>query len=119
MESYKKYIYKAAKDIQSKNNNSYFLCFNEKIIDLCKDMRDINILNDVKPKIKFNLNNKFETRNLVKDIVPILDYIWLDKEQLNYSNLKEKLCCDEFVIQGNIGAGGDNTYHIKSESDIS
>lgn len=119
MESYKEYIFKTAKDIQSKNSKSYFLCFNEKIIELCKDMRDINILNDVNSKIKFNLNNKFETRRLVKDIVPILDYIWLDKKQLNYSNLKEMLCCNEFVVQGNIGAGGDNTYHIKSESDIS
>ena len=43
MNEYKKYIYQTAKEIQSQNN-SYFLCFNEKIVSLCKDMKDLNIL---------------------------------------------------------------------------
>ena len=117
MNEYKKYIYQTAKEIQSQNN-SYFLCFNEKIVSLCKDMKDLNILKNTNNNVKIDLNNKFETRRFVKDIVPSLDYIWLNKDELNYSILKKKLTCEEFVIQGNKGSGGDNTYNVKSQSDI-
>ena len=86
MNEYKKYIYQTAKEIQSQNN-SYFLCFNEKIVSLCKDMKDLNILKNTNNNVKIDLNNKFETRRFVKDIVPSLDYIWLNKDEPNYNKL--------------------------------
>lgn len=116
MEKYKSYIYKTAKKIQSKNPNSKFLCFNEKIRKLCSDMKDINIVKGNEAKTIDFLNNKFKTRDLVKDSVPVLDYFLIDGDKLDYDYIKGKISCDKFIVQAETGAGGNSTYLIDSKN---
>ncbi|MBQ7140220.1 MAG: ATP-grasp domain-containing protein [Bacilli bacterium] len=118
MKTYKSYVYKTAKKIQNANVNAKFICFNEKIRKLCSDMNDINIIRSNDPELIDFLNNKFRTRDLVKDIVPIFDYYMLNEKELDYQFIKEKLNSDKFVIQAETGAGGDSTYLITNESDM-
>lgn len=118
MKEYKNYVYKTARDIQNVNCNAKFICFNEKIRKLCLDMPDINIVRSNDPSVLDFLNNKFKTRDLVKDIVPIFDYYMLNNNELNYEFIKEKIGSDKFVIQAETGAGGDNTYLVENKEDI-
>lgn len=118
MDKYKKYIYKIAKEISNNNINTKFICFNKKISDLCKDMDDINIVTIDNFELTEFFNNKFKTREFVKDIVPVLDYYYLNEDDLNYDFIRNKLKSDKFVIQGETGAGGDSTYLINNENDM-
>lgn len=118
LEEYKKYVYKTAKNIQEKNINAKFICFNEKIRNLCSDMKDINIIKSNDSNVIDLLNNKFKTRALVVNEVPTLEYIFVNSNELNYENITKKLKCDKFVIQGETGAGGDSTFLVSNEDDV-
>lgn len=118
MEEYKQYVYESAKRIQEKNPNAKFICFNEKIRKLCKDMNDINIIRSNDGKVIDYLNNKFETRELFKNEVPILDYVWLDGNELDYESIKLKFNAETFVVQAETGAGGDTTYIVNSKKEL-
>jgi len=117
IEKYKKYIYLNAKKIQMENKNSKFICFNEKIRKICSDMIDINIVKSNNSEIVDFLNDKFKTREFVKDIVPIMDYYYV-KESMNYQQLKDKIGSEKFVIQYPTGAGGDGTILVEKEEDF-
>lgn len=60
------------------------------------------------------LNNKFLTRELLKDIVPMLKYYMLkgaDFKYNNFSNLKQEL-----VLQLPVGSGGSKTFFCNQEN---
>lgn len=118
LEDYKKYVYKSAKNIQEKNINAKFICFNEKIRKLCSDMKDINIVKSNDSNVIELLNNKFKTREMVADKVKVLEYIFVNSNDLNYQNIVEKLKSDKLVIQGETGAGGDSTFLVSCEDDL-
>ncbi len=118
MREYKDYVYSTARNIQNLNCNAKFICFNEKIRKLCSDMTDINIVRSNDPNVLDFLNNKFKTRELVKDIVPIFDYYMLDNSNLQYDYIKDVVGSDKFVIQAETGAGGDSTYLVENEKDL-
>lgn len=116
MKNYSKYIYKTCKKIQNKNTK--FICFNNKISELCSEMNDINIVKNNQLKLNNLLNNKFKTRELFNDIIPILDYHFFDNENLNYTQLRNIYNSDKFVIQGETGAGGDTTILATKQEDF-
>lgn len=118
LEKYKKFVYMTAKEIQRKNSKSQFICFNEKIRKLCSSMDDINIVKCNDSKIIDFLNNKFETRKLVKDIIPILDYKLPENNEMTYDVIKNMVGSDKIVVQAETGAGGDSTFLVTSEKDI-
>lgn len=118
MENYQKYIHDTALKIQNSHPEARFLCFNPKIKKMCSELYDIKIIDDSMEKLTDFFNNKYETRKYVKDIIPILDYIWLDGKDIAYQKLKKQLNADMFVIQGIRGAGGDNTFLIRSEEEM-
>lgn len=118
MEKYKEYIYESVKSIQNKNKNAKFICFNAKIRKLCEEMNDINIIRSNDGKVIDYLNNKFETRELFKNEVPILDYVWLHGSELDYESIKLKFNAETFVVQAETGAGGDTTYLVNSKEDL-
>lgn len=118
LKKYKKYIYNTCKKIQSKNHMAKFICFNEKITKLCSDMNDINLINYNNKDIQQILNDKFKTRDLLKEEVPIIDYSFILGNNLNYDDIKNKIGASKFVIQGKVGAGGNNTYLIEKADDI-
>lgn len=118
LEEYKEYVYKTAKNIQEKNVNANFICFNEKIRKLCSDMKDINIVKSNDSNVIELLNNKFKTREMVQNEVKTLEYIYINSNELKYENLVEKLKYDKFVVQGETGAGGDSTFLVSSKEDL-
>lgn len=118
LEEYKKYVYKSAKNIQEKNINAKFICFNEKIRKLCSDMKDINIVRSNDSNIIDLLNNKFKTREMLEDKVKVLEYIFVNSDDLNYKNIVEKIGREKFVVQGETGAGGDSTFLVTCEEDM-
>lgn len=108
LENYKQFIHSKIKEI----NNGKFICFNEKTYKLCQDI-DVIRGND-KSLVDF-LNDKFATRNFVKDCVPILEYSIFN--ELDYEDIKNTLG-SKFVVQGKNGSGGDNTYLVTNKNEL-
>ena len=63
-------------------------------------LNDINLLK--------KLNNKFETRELLKDIVPMLKYYMVNGSDFKYNNFAK--IASELVIQLPVGSGGSKTF---------
>ena len=63
-------------------------------------------LNDI--ELLKKLNNKFETRKLLKNIVPMLKYYMIKGVDFKYSDFNE--ISPELVIQLPIGSGGSKTF---------
>lgn len=118
LEKYRAYIYQKAKQIQEKNPHATFICFNQKIEKLCSNMTDINIIKNNDSQLVRFLNDKFLTRNYVKNSIPILDYYFLQPNELNYDLISQKLNTNRFVIQASTGSGGDTTYLITCQEDL-
>ncbi len=117
MQKYYNFVYQTALEKQKKNPNTYFICFNEKIRKLCQKMSDINIIKSNSPEILDLLNDKFKTRELFKKYMPILEYKYFSGIR-TYEEIKEIIKENEFVLQGQIGAGGDNTYLVTSSQNL-
>ena len=63
-------------------------------------LNDLNLLE--------RLNNKFETRKLLKDIVPMLKYYMIKGIDFKYSDFNK--ISNELVIQLPVGSGGSKTF---------
>ena len=63
-------------------------------------LNNVNLLN--------KLNNKFETRELLKNIVPMLKYYMIKGANFQYNDFSE--LAPELVIQLPIGSGGSKTF---------
>lgn len=118
MAEYRKYIYKTAREIQDKNPNARFICFNAKIRRLCEGFDDINIVKENDEEIVDFLNDKFKTRDFLKDIVQLLEYKEVDGCELDYNYLKSMFNDEKFVVQAAFGSGGSSTYFIDSQEMI-
>lgn len=118
LKKYKEYIYKNAIRIQQEFDNVRFFCFNPKIKKICSELKDINIIEDSIGDMTDFLNNKFESRKYVSDLVPIISYIWFEGKDINYDEIKKKLNSSRFVVQAIRGSGGDNTFLIESDDDM-
>lgn len=118
LKKYKDYIYENAIKIQSETANARFFCFNPKIKKICSELKNINIIEDPIDDLTDFLNNKFETRKYVSNIVPTLNYIWLEGKDINYDEISKKLDSSRFVVQSVRGSGGDNTFLIESDDDM-
>lgn len=114
---YREFIYKNAKKIQTNNKFAKFICFNDTIKKMCSDMLDINIISDIDGKIIDFLNNKFDIRKSLTNLVPILDYYFFNNNCTGYNEIVKRIKSKTFVLQGKTGAGGNNTYLIKKQTD--
>ena len=119
LKEYKNFIYKKAMEIQNLNPTAKFICFNDKIKKICASIPELNIITDDNQKVTEFLNDKFKIRNYIKNYVPILTYNYFDFENFNYNYISNKVKSDRFVIQESIGAGGNNTYLVNNQNDIS
>lgn len=118
LSAYKLYIEKTVQTIIEQKGSCSLMCFNEKILKLCSDLKNIKIIkNNSKELIDF-LNDKYKIREYLKDDVPILKYKNEYGNKLNFTTLKEEFSTEQLVIQGIKGAGGENTYFITSEEDL-
>ncbi len=98
------------------NPNTKIMCFNKKAKKLCVKFKD-NFTQSNDDKLVDTLNNKFEIRELLKDVVPILDYFWVDDLTSTYEEIVEKLNANTFVVQGVTGAGGNTTYFVNNSEE--
>lgn len=115
LRKYKNFIIKKTKVINNKYSGSKFIIFNDRVKKLCEDINGVEFIYSNNKNISLDLNNKFVVRDFVKNIVPVLDYFFVDKNQLDYEKLKQMMGSDKFVIQAAHGSGGESTYLIESE----
>lgn len=118
MKKYKEYIYRNAKNIQKQNTQAQFMCFNSQIKKICSDFIDINIVKENDEKLLESLNDKFCTRDLLKGVVPMLEYDEMLGSEISYMELKKKYESNSFVVQAAKGSGGSGTYYIDSQKII-
>lgn len=118
MEEYKNYIERTCKEILKEKKNAVFICFNDKIKKLCDQIKDVPFVEGNDSEVLKKLNDKFASREQVKNVVKILPYLFEKGKDLNYQDLKKKLSTTKFVVQGKTGAGGSSTYLITNEKDL-
>ena len=110
---YKEFIIKNMSRITKNNPDATFLAFNKKIKDLLSDQTQFDITFEKDYALIDKINDKKYIRDLIKDNVPVVKTTWIDKK-ISYEKAKEITKSHKFVIQGRIGAGGNNTYYIDS-----
>lgn len=115
---YKAFVEEQLNKITSENSNAKIMCFNEKAKKVCKNFNNYFTLSNNDDLILM-LNDKFKTRELLKNEVPILNYIWLDDLNLSYDEIANRLNSSTFVVQAKVGAGGNTTYNVTSDVDYS
>lgn len=113
LKEYKNYLVTTMKKLHNKNNNTLFLAFNKKIKDLLKDVKGFNVISENYDVID-KLNDKKYTRELLNNKINVINTKWIDKK-INYEEAKNMVNSSKFVIQGKIGAGGNNTYLIDTK----
>ena len=114
---YKNFILKNYLEIIDKNENSAFMCFNKKIIDICNSIDGMKIVKTNSSEILDLLNNKNKTRKIFSDDVPVLDYIWFEDKK-SYNELCERLDSSAFVLQEERGSGGDTTFIVRNADEF-
>ena len=110
---YKEFIIKNMSRITKNNPNATFLAFNKKIKDLLSDQTQFDITFEKDYALIDKINDKKYIRDLIKDRVPVIKTTWIDKK-ISYADAKKITKSQKFVMQGRIGAGGNNTYYIDS-----
>lgn len=110
---YKKYLDNIMELLTEKNKNTIFLAFNKKIKNLLSNEKNYNILSEKDYCLIDNLNDKKFTRELFKKKVPIIPMSWIDKP-ITFDEAKKIVGGNRLVIQGQTGAGGNNTFYIDS-----
>lgn len=101
-----------------KNSNIKFMYYSQ--IYSYDSMKKLGLLDHViclnnQELIEF-VNNKFKTKNYLKDYIPVLDYIFVNGENCNFDNLKRKYEDYEFVIQTEKGSGGFSTIVLNENN---
>lgn len=110
---YKEFIIKNMSRITKNNPDATFLAFNKKIKDLLSDQTQFDITFEKDYALIDKINDKKYIRDLIKDRVPVIKTTWIDKK-ISYADAKKITKSQRFVMQGRIGAGGNNTYYIDS-----
>ena len=116
--NYKEFIYKNAKKIQFDNNsNVEFICFNDKIREICSDFSDIYFVNSNDESLLKFINDKFAIRDYLNNYfdIPLLEYE--NNINIDYDELVKKYKTKKFVLQEKNGAGGSTTYYVKNKEE--
>lgn len=101
-----------------KNPNTKFMYYSQ--IYSYDNMKKSGLLDYIiclnNPNLIEFVNNKFKTKNYLKNYIPILDYIFLNGKNCNFENLKRKYENSEFVIQAENGSGGFSTIVLNEKN---
>lgn len=90
------------------------MAHNPKVVSSCTLPNNVQLICKNEQHILEILDDKIQTRNLMKDIVPMLDYYTIKGEDLSFKELFE--ISDELVIQLPIGSGGSKTFICNKEN---
>jgi len=114
LNDYRDFIIDTMEHITEKYDNTLFLAFNKKIKDLLNDEKRFNIIGEKDYSLIDKLNDKQYTRELFKGKVPIIDMEWINKK-IDFNDAKKIFNSKKLVIQGKVGAGGNNTFYIDNK----
>lgn len=114
LDNYRKFIVDTMERISKEHENVTFLAFNKKIKELLKDENRFNILGENDYSLIDSLNDKKYTRELIKDKVPMVEMNWIDGN-INYETALKLTNSNRMVVQGKVGAGGNNTFFVDNK----
>lgn len=115
VQNFRKFILEKVTELLSIDSNIQFMIFNDKkrTKEICDFIPKKNLIVGNSSEILEYLNSKEKIRNFFHKKIPILNSEWKYGFEIHsrftelYLSKKEKM-----VIQGEIGAGGENTYLI-------
>ncbi|HIR87581.1 MAG TPA: ATP-grasp domain-containing protein [Candidatus Fimimorpha faecalis] len=84
------------------------MAHNPQIVSKCILPSNVHLICKNEEQLLRILDNKIETRNLMKSVVPMLKYDNIKGKDISYKKLS--LLASEFVIQHPIGSGGSKTF---------
>lgn len=102
------------KQIKKLNYSAEIMAFNPKLVSKC------TFPNNLKQICKNNfslleiLDNKIKTRELMKHVVPMLDYYTIKGKNFEYKKLSS--ISSNLVVQSPSGSGGSKTFFCNSEN---
>ena len=121
VQKFRQFVFEKVEELLSFDPTIKFLIFNDKerTKQICSFINKENIIPGNSFKVLEYLNNKEKIRTKFQGIIPMLDYNWKNGYELDtpFINnvLKQK---GKIVVQGEVGAGGNNTYLIQKIEDF-
>lgn len=99
------------REISKKNPDAVFAYYGKhRVPYLPKDVQ-AKIVNQPSEELIFFFEDKFESRKWVKDFLPVLDYYFLNKNEISYQKCKTFFPqAKRFVLQARQSSGGAQTY---------
>ena len=88
-----------------------------KIVSQCNIPKNAKLICKNSDELIKLFNNKTETRNLFKGIIPTLDYTYVKGKDFNFKELSPE--GKTLVVQHPLGSGGSKTFLCKKESEQS
>lgn len=102
------------RELMKINEPSEIMAHNPLLVSRCTLPQNVNLICLNNLELLEKLNNKFETRNLMKDIVPMLEYHMVKGSEFNFN--KYLHISDELVLQLPKGSGGSKTFYCNREN---
>lgn len=107
VEIYNKELAKLTEEVE-------IMAHNPQIVSKCTLPANVHLICKNERQILELLDNKIETRKLMKDVIPMLDYYTMEGETINYNSLSS--IASELVIQLPVGSGGSKTFLYNNET---
>ena len=100
----------AIEKINKEDKNAKFMLYNQAAIEYMKDTSQLICINDI--KLIKQLNNKPLCRNLLGQVINLLDYKYLEGKDISYDKIIEIFDNKyrRYVIQQPVGFGGVGTF---------
>lgn len=90
------------------------MAYNPRLFSKCKLPYNIKQICKNSDEILHTLDNKIETRNLFKNIIPMLEYYTVKGQGIDYNIFKD--ISKEVIIQSPSGSGGAKTFFCNAEN---
>ena len=113
LDEYKGFIKNQVAKICKNDSNVKYFAFNKNVKQLLDNLK-INVDSRADFELIDKLNDKKFIRNYLKKYIPIIDAIFID-HKISYEEACKKVNSHEMVIQGKVGAGGNNTFFVDCE----
>lgn len=91
------------------------MAHNPRVLFKCDIPKNLKWICKNSPSLLDLLDNKFETRNIMKNIVPMLEYTSIKGYEFNYKKISKQLS-KNLVIQLPTGSGGSKTFLVNENN---
>ena len=113
-----KFYDRAIDEIRIKDCDSKFMMYNQFTIEYMKNAKYVQCVNDI--SLIKKLNNKIRCREILEDIVTLLDYKYLKLNDIDFKRINNSFDCKykKYVVQQPIGFAGVGTYVLDNSDSI-